>query len=83
MSKICRNFENSSGNYRFSNFRQIWVPLIGTPKNNRRDKFLTNFEFRAILNAVRGRRVRNVSVASQTKNDPVQFRRGFKIGPFC
>ena len=43
LSKICRKFEKLSGNCRFSNFRQIWVPLIGTPKNNRRHKFLTNF----------------------------------------
>ena len=45
--------------FKFStNFWQIWVPLIGTPKNNRRDKFLTNLGFGAFLNAVRGRRVR-------------------------
>ena len=39
-------------------FDKIWVLLqIGTPKNNRRDKLLTNLGFGAFLNAVRGRRV--------------------------
>ena len=28
-----------------ANFWQIWVPLIGIPKNNRRDKFWTNLGF--------------------------------------
>ena len=42
-----------------TNFGQIWVPLIITRKNNRRDKFLTNLGFRAFLSAVRGKRVRN------------------------
>ena len=55
--------ENLSGNCRFSNFRQIFdkfgVPLIGTPENNRQDKFLTNLGFGAFLNAVRGKRVRS------------------------
>ena len=30
---------------------------MGTPKNNRRDKFWTNLRFGALLNGVRGRRV--------------------------
>ena len=38
---------------------QISVPLTGTPKNNRCDKFWANLGFRAFLNAVRGKRVRN------------------------
>ena len=40
----------------FGNFSQIWVPLIGTPKNNHRDKFWTNLGFGAFLNAVRGKK---------------------------
>ena len=63
LSKICRKFENLSGNCRFFfffNFRhdKFGSPLIGTPKNNRRDKFWTNLGFGAFLNAVRGKRVR-------------------------
>ena len=55
---ICQNL---SENYRFSNFKlfQISVPLTGTPKNNRWDKFRTNLRFRAFLKAVGGKRVRN------------------------
>ena len=59
--KICQNL---SENYRFSNFDkffQISVPVTGTPKNNRWDKFRTNLGFRAFLKAVRGKRVRNVN----------------------
>ena len=49
--KICLEI----GVLKFStNSRQIWVPLIGTPKNNCRDKSLTNLGFGAILNAVMG-----------------------------
>ena len=44
-----------------TNFWRIWVPLTGTPKNNRRDKFWTNLGFGAFLNAVRGKRVRKNS----------------------
>ena len=45
----------------------MWIPLIGTPKNNRRDKFLTNLGFGAFLNAVRGGRVRNSKRVSSKK----------------
>ena len=47
--KICQNL---SENCRFSNFDkffQIFVPLTGTPKNHRWDKFWTNLGFRAFL----------------------------------
>ena len=54
--KICQNL---SENYHFDKFFQISVPRTGTPKNNRCDKFWTNLGFRAFLNAVRGKRVRN------------------------
>ena len=43
----------------FDKFFQIFVPLTGTPKNNRWDKFWTTLGFRAFLNAVRGKRARN------------------------
>ena len=65
LSKISRKIDNLSGNYVFffpfhffDKFLAIWAPLIGSPKNNRRDNFLTNLGFGAFLNAVRGRRVR-------------------------
>ena len=57
--KICQNLKNGNFRTNFDNFFQISVPLTGTPKNNRWDKFWTNLGFRAFLNAVRGKRVRN------------------------
>ena len=63
LSKISRKFKNDNfrKNFKFStSFSQIWVPLIGTPENNRRDKCLTNLGFGAFWNAVRGQRVRNI-----------------------
>ena len=69
LSKICRNFENLSGNCHCSKFRLILDKFgIGTPKNDRRDKFLTNLGFGASLNAVRGRRVRKSAGKSQARN---------------
>ena len=70
--KICQNL---SENYRFSNFDkffQISVPLTGTPKNNRWDKFRTNLGFRAFLKAVRGKRVLNQSRNNPAKNAPAK-----------
>ena len=43
-------------------FFQIFDPLTGTPKNNRWDKFWTNLGFGAFLNAVRGKRFRNIGI---------------------
>ena len=45
----------------FDKFFQISFPLTGTPQNNRWDKFWTNLGFRAVLKAVRGKRVRKAS----------------------
>ena len=44
------------------------VPLIRTPKNNRRDKFWTNLGFGAFSNAVRGRRARKLRVSKPCLN---------------
>ena len=41
------------------------VPLTGTPQNNCWEKFCTNLGFRALLNAVRGKRVRNPWVSRE------------------
>ena len=66
LSKICRKFEKRQFLDKFSNFRRVFdksgpPPLIGTPKNNRRENFLTNLGFGAFLNAVTGRRVRKMT----------------------
>ena len=39
-----------------TNFWQIWVPLIGTPKNNRRDKFWTNLGFGPFFECCKGKK---------------------------
>ena len=61
LSKICRKFENLSGNCRFSSFRQIYfqirAPLIGIRKKQPSGQMFDKFGVRGILNAVRGRRV--------------------------
>ena len=44
-------------------FRQIFGPPDWNPKSNRRDNFLTKLGFGALLDEVRGRRVRNASSA--------------------
>ena len=62
--KICQNLKNGNFRTNFDNFFQIFVPLTGTPKNNRWDKFWTNLGFRAFLSAVRGKRVRKTWEAS-------------------
>ena len=51
---ICRQF--------LTIFLQIPVPLTGTLKHNRWDKFWTNWRFGAILNTVNGKRVGNALV---------------------
>ena len=65
MSKICRKFENLSGNCHFSIFRQIFdkfgSPWLEPRKTIVGDKFWTNLGFGAFLNAVRGKRVRKPS----------------------
>ena len=46
LSKLCRKFENLSGNCRFFSLRQIFEQFgLGTPKSNRRDKLWTNLGF--------------------------------------
>ena len=65
-TQICQKFVKilKNDNFRTKVFQIFdrclanWAPLIGTPKNNRRDKFLTNLGFGVFLNAVSGRRVR-------------------------
>ena len=56
--KICQNLSENCCFSNFDKFFQIFVPLSGTPQNNRWDKFWTSLGFRAFLNAVRGKRVR-------------------------
>ena len=57
VSKISRKVRELSFSILGTNFRQIWAPLIRTPKNNRRDNFWTNFWFGAFLSAGSGRRI--------------------------
>ena len=51
---FCRKFEKRQCPDKFSNFRQIWVPLIGTPKNNRRD--MDKFGVRGVFEWCKGKK---------------------------
>ena len=61
LSKICRKFSLKICPeivvFQFlKNFWQIWVPLIVTPKNNRRDKFWTNLGFGGVFECCKGKK---------------------------
>ena len=62
-TEIHQTFVLKNSNFR-TNFDKCQSPRLEPQKNNRRDKFWTNLGFGAFLNAVRGKRVRNLTALS-------------------
>ena len=58
VENLMKKKETFSGNFQIFDYvlTNSPPPLIGIPKNNRREKFWTSLGFRASLNAARGRR---------------------------
>ena len=78
LSKICRKFENLSGNCRFSIFRQIFdkfgFPWLEARKTIVGTKFWTKLGFGEFLNAVRGKRVRKARMKTSFSLEMSQSR---------